>query len=66
MGRQGSNRGFPAWYYKKGNFKFLDFYSGEELFNFNSNTTWQEGKHIHKKNFDSLTEKQREESIKQR
>lgn len=53
----------PKWW--KGR-KLLDHYSGEEIFEYASTTRIQEGKYIHVKNFDSLTERQREESLQNR
>lgn len=63
MSRKGGNRGLPKWWAGR---KLLDALSGEEIFEYDSSTRIQEGKFIHKKNFDVLTERQRQESLQNR
>lgn len=63
MGRKGGNRGLPPWW--KGA-KLLDAIDGSEIYDLDSTTTVQRGMKMHKKNFDSLTDEQREEQIKRR
>jgi hypothetical protein len=63
MGRKGGNRGLPRWWKGK---KLLDAIDGSEIYEYSPTTFIQEGKYVHKKNFDKLTEKQRQESIKYR
>ena len=53
----------PKWWKGK---KMYDQLSGEEIFEYDSSTRIQEGKYIHKKNYDSLTERQRQEQIQNR
>ncbi len=60
MGRKGGNRGLPKWY--KGQ-KFLDDIDGSEIYERDSRTVYQRGLRMDKKNFDSLTEDQREQAI---
>lgn len=63
MSRRGRSGFLPAWWKGK---KMYDALSGEEIFEYDSSTRIQEGKHIHKKNFDTLTERQRQESLQNR
>ena len=63
MSRKGGNYGFPRWW--KGR-KLLDQIDGSEIYELDSTTVIQRGMYMHKKNFDSLTEEQREEMIKAR
>ncbi len=46
--------------------KMLDGISGEEIFQYDSSTRYQRGMYIHKKNFDTLTDEQREEALQVR
>lgn len=63
MGRKGGNRGLPAWF--KGQ-KFLDDIDGSEIYERSSRIVYQRGLRMDKKNYDSITEEQREESITRR
>jgi hypothetical protein len=63
MSRRGGNRGLPSWW--KGA-KLLDAIDGSEIYDYESSTVIQRGMKMHKKNFDSLTEEQREEQLKRR
>lgn len=46
--------------------KVLDGMTGEELFKNDSSTTRQRGMYLHKKNFDKITDEQREEALQMR
>lgn len=63
MGRKGGNKGLPAWY--KGQ-KFIDGIDGAEIYELDSRTVTQRGMLMDKKNYDSLTEAQRQEAITRR
>lgn len=63
MSRKGGNRGLPAWW--KGAKKF-DWHDGSEIFQLDSTTVTQYGQLMHQKNFDSITEEQRQDMIKRR
>lgn len=63
MGRKGGNSGLPAWY--KGQ-KLIDCIDGSEIYELESTTVIQRGMYMHKKNFDSLTEEQRQAMIRVR
>lgn len=60
MSRRGRAGTLPKWWRGA---KKLDFYSGEEIYEYADNYRIQEGKPLEKRNFDSLTEIQRQESI---
>ena len=63
MSRRGKAGVMPKWY--KGR-KQYDYLSGEEIYELDSTTRRQEGKWVHVKNFDELTERQRREQINMR
>lgn len=63
MARKGGNHGLPKWW--KGA-KWLDDIDGSEIYQYDSRTVIQRGLRMDKKNFDSLTEEQREAAIKRR
>lgn len=46
--------------------KMLDGISGEEIFKYDASTRTQRGLYMHKKNFDSLTDEQREQMMQGR
>lgn len=62
MGRKGRSGYLPKWW--KGA-KLYDAIDGSEIYELDSNTVVQRGMYMHKKNFDSLTEEQRQQSINQ-
>lgn len=63
MGRKGKGGTLPSWWKGK---KLLDAIDGAEIYDLDSSTVTQRGMKMHKKNFDSLTEEQRDLSIKRR
>lgn len=65
MGRKGGNYGLPSWYLRKGK-KLLDYHDGSEIYQLDPSTQIQYGNPVHKKNFDSLTEAQRNEQIRRK
>ncbi len=61
MGRKGRGGSLPAWY--KGQ-KLIDCIDGSEIYELDSSTVIQRGMYMHKKNFDSLTEEDRQLQIR--
>lgn len=60
MGRKGGNKGLPSWW--KGQ-KYLDDIDGSEIYQYSARFTTQRGLRMDKKNYDTLTDAQREEAI---
>lgn len=63
MSRKGGNFGLPKWWKGK---KLTDYYDGSEIYQLDSTTVIQDGQYMHKKNFNSLTEEQRQTMITRR
>lgn len=58
--RKGSSRGLPRWHKGK---KILDDIDGSEHYEFDSDMRKQRGLNVHKTNWDSLTDEERENEI---
>lgn len=63
MGRKGKGGSLPKWW--KGA-KLYDAIDGSEIYELDSSTVKQRGMFMHKKNFDSLTEEQRQQQLTRR